>query len=399
MCDKCGKTYDILSYKVICECGGLLKVKLNEIPQNISWEFFRKRKFNMWRYRELIPLPKDAEIVTLHEGGTPLIRANNLGKKLRIKELYMKFEGSNPTGSFKDRGMSVGISIAKHLGVKAVVCASTGNTSSSMAAYARRAGIKPILVVPKNGIAKGKMSQAVLYGGTVIEVQGNFDLAMKVIMNLAKDLKVYPLNSINPWRIEGQKTVAFEIVDELGVPDWVSIPVGNAGNITSLWKGLKELIALGLINKLPRILAVQAEGASPLVNAFRNGSYSPQRGVETIASAIRIGNPVHWERALNVLKESSGVALTVSDSEILEAQKSLARMEGLGVEPASAASIAGVRKAIEMGIIDGDESVVSILTGTALKDPDTASSHDVEYLESENEEKTLEIINKIVNNM
>ncbi|MEM2347968.1 MAG: threonine synthase, partial [Sulfolobales archaeon] len=227
----------------------MLRVELGEVPQNLSWELFRSRRFSVWRYRELIPLPENAEIVTLGEGGTPLIHAKNLGNLLGINKIYVKYEGNNPTGSFKDRGMTVAISMAKYLGVKAVICASTGNTSSSMAAYARKAGLKPILVVPRNGIAKGKMGQAVLYGATVIEVGGNFDLAMKVIMNLAKNLRVYPLNSINPWRIEGQKTVGYEIVDELGVPDWISIPVGNAGNITSLWKGLKELMRLGLINK------------------------------------------------------------------------------------------------------------------------------------------------------
>ncbi len=376
----------------------MLRVELGEVPQNLSWELFRSRRFSVWRYRELIPLPENAEIVTLGEGGTPLIHAKNLGNLLGINKIYVKYEGNNPTGSFKDRGMTVAISMAKYLGVKAVICASTGNTSSSMAAYARKAGLKPILVVPRNGIAKGKMGQAVLYGATVIEVGGNFDLAMKVIMNLAKNLRVYPLNSINPWRIEGQKTVGYEIVDELGVPDWISIPVGNAGNITSLWKGLKELMRLGLINKLPKILAVQAEGASPIVKAFHSGSYVPQANVETIASAIRIGNPVHWERALKVLRESSGTALAVSDVEICEAQKMLARAEGLGVEPASAASIAGVQKAVELGIIKRDESVVAIATGSALKDPETALSYETEYLESKDEESTIEIINKLVNN-
>ncbi len=317
---------------------------------------------------------------------------------LGVNNLYVKYEGSNPTGSFKDRGMTVAISMAKYLGAKAVVCASTGNTSSSMAAYARKAGLKPVLVVPKNGVASGKMAQAVLYGATVIEVNGNFDLAMKLVINLAKDLKVYPLNSINPWRLEGQKTVGYEIVDELGVPDWISIPVGNAGNITSLWKGLKELMMAGLISKLPKILAVQADGASPIVKAFHNGRYVPQVSVETIASAIKIGSPVHWERALKVLKESGGNALAVSDLEICEAQKMLARAEGLGVEPASAASIAGVKKAVDLGIIKADELVVAIATGSALKDPESALGHEVEYLKSMDGEAAAEAINRLVNN-
>ncbi len=350
----------------------------------------------MWRYRELIPVPKDAEIVTLYEGGTPLIRVANLGRPLRLTNLYVKFEGANPTGSFKDRGMTVAITIAKYLGVKAVVCASTGNTSSSMAAYARRAGLKPILVVPKNGIAKGKMGQGLLYGATVIEVEGGFDTAMKVIMELANDPNVYPLNSVNPWRIEGQKTVGYEIVDELGVPDWIVLPVGNAGNITSLWKGLKELKVLGLIRKLPKVLAVQAEGASPIVKAFHNGSYVPESKVETIASAIRIGSPVHWERALRVLNESRGYALSVSDLEILNAQKDLARLEGLGVEPASAASIAGVKKAVDLGVIRGDEVVVAIATGHALKDPDVMLNYEVDRVVVADAEAAIKTIKKLV---
>jgi len=349
----------------------------------------------VWRYRELIPVPKDAEIVTLYEGGTPLIRVANLGRSLGLTNLYVKFEGANPTGSFKDRGMTVAITIAKYLGVKSVVCASTGNTSSSMAAYARRAGLKPILVVPKNGIAKGKMGQGLLYGATVIEVEGGFDTAMKVIMELANDPNVYPLNSVNPWRIEGQKTVGYEIVDELGVPDWIVLPVGNAGNITSLWKGLKELRVLGLIRRLPKVLAVQAEGASPIVKAFHNSSYVPESKVETIASAIRIGSPVHWERALRVLNESRGYALSVSDLEILNAQKNLARLEGLGVEPASAASIAGVKKAVELGVIRGDEVVVAIATGHALKDPDVMLNYEVDRVVVADAEVAIKTIKKL----
>jgi threonine synthase len=396
ICEKCGREYELLSRRIFCDCGGLLRVELRSVDTEVSWELFRSRKFYVWRYRELIPVPKDAEVVTLYEGGTPLIRASNLGRSLRLTNLYVKFEGANPTGSFKDRGMTVATTIAKYLGVKAVVCASTGNTSSSMAAYARRAGLKPILVVPKNGIAKGKMGQGLLYGATVIEVEGGFDTAMKVIMELANDLKVYPLNSVNPWRIEGQKTVGYEIVDELGVPDWIVLPVGNAGNITSLWKGLKELRALGLIKRLPKVLAVQAEGASPIVKAFHNGKYVPETKVETIASAIRIGNPVHWERALRVLNESRGYALSVSDLEILNAQKDLARLEGLGVEPASAASIAGVRKAVDLGIIRSDEVVVAIATGHALKDPDVMLSYEVDRVVVADAEAAVKTIEKLV---
>jgi len=372
-----------------------LRVELSNI-NDLSWDVFRKRKFYLWRYRELIPIPLDAEIFTLYEGGTPLVEARRLGSLLHVRELYIKFEGSNPTGSFKDRGMTVAVSMAKYLGAKGVVCASTGNTSSSMAAYARRAGIKPLIIVPKGGITKGKMSQGVLYGATVIEISGGFDEAMSVVLKLAKDLTLYPLNSINPWRIEGQKTVAYEIADELGVPDWIAIPVGNGGNITALWKGFKELKRLGLVSKLPRILGVQAEGASPIVNAFKFGIYKPVIDPTTIASAIRIGNPVHWERALNALTESRGYALSVSDQEIIEAQRMIARLEGLGVEPASASSIAGLYKAVELGIVGRDDTVVAIATGHALKDPDSSLIHDAEYYEVSDSATAIELINKLV---
>jgi len=359
---------------------------------------FRGRRFYLWRYRELIPVPKDIEVVTLYEGGTPLIPATELGRELGLKKMFIKFEGSNPTGSFKDRGMTVGVSVAKYLGAKVVTCASTGNTSSSMAAYARRAGLKPIIIVPKGGIAKGKMSQGILYGAVVIEVGGGFDTALKVIIEASKDMAVYPLNSINPWRIEGQKTVAFEIVDELGVPDWIALPVGNAGNITALWKGLKELREFGLIDRLPKILAVQAEGAAPVVKAFRGGRYEPIAKPSTIASAIRIGNPVHWERALKALRESGGEAVSVSDDEILKSQLLIARLEGLGVEPASAASVAGVGKAIRDKLIDRDEVVVAIATGHALKDPDTAALHQADVIEVPDHLTALDLLKKLASN-
>lgn len=335
------------------------------------------------------------DIITLQEGGTPLVRSERLGTAIGSKELYIKFEGSNPTGSFKDRGMTVAVSIAKYLGAKVVVCASTGNTSSSMAAYARRAGIKPVIIVPKGGVAKGKMSQGALYGAIVVEVAGGFDEAMSIVLKLAKDLAIYPLNSINPWRIEGQKTVAFEIADELGVPDWIAIPVGNGGNITALWKGFKELKKLGLIDRLPKILAVQAEGASPIVRALNEGVYTPFKNPSTVATAIRIGNPVHWERALRVLKESNGYAISVSDSEIIEAQRAIARLEGLGVEPASAASIAGLMKAIHYGVVRGDDRVVAIATGHALKDPEASLRYEVERYEVNTSAEVLEIISKL----
>ncbi|MGB9895901.1 MAG: threonine synthase [Thermoproteota archaeon] len=266
MCTKCGKQFDLLDKRILCDCGELLEVKLNKVAHKLSWSSLRKRKFNLWRYRELIPLPKDATIVTMGEGGTPLIPSRSISKELGLSALFIKFEGSNPTGSFKDRGMSVAVSFASYLGVKLVACASTGNTSSSMSAYARRAGIEPVIVVPKGKVAKGKLSQSILYGATTITIEGNFDDALQVILQASSLGLVYPLNSINPWRIEGQKTVVFEIIDELNkVPDWIALPVGNAGNISAVWKGLLELKKFGLVKELPRLLGVQASGAAPLV--------------------------------------------------------------------------------------------------------------------------------------
>ena len=295
----------------------------------------------------------------------------------------MKLEGANPTGSFKDRGMTVAVSMAKYLGVKVVVCASTGNTSASMSAYAARAGLKSLVVLPKGKVAKGKLMQAMLHGATLAFVNGSFDDALRLVIRLAEEYPVYILNSLNPWRIEGQKTLAFEIADEMGIPDWVVVPVGNGGNISAIWKGFKELKEVGLVNKLPKLAGVQAAGAAPLVKAFREGLSKPKfvDNPETVATAIRIGRPVNWPRALRAVRESGGILTAVTDDEILKAQKLLARLEGLGVEPASAASLAGLIKLREEGIIDADETVVLVATGHALKDPDIIQYLSVRHFE------------------
>ena len=338
------------------------------------------------------------EIISLLEGGTPLIPLNRLGKIIGgLKKLYMKFEGTNPTGSSEDRGMTVAVSIAKYLGVKVVVCASTGNTSSSMSAYARRAGLVPIVVLPKGKVARGMLSQSKLYGAITIFTGGNFDDALNAIIEASKEGIVYSLNSINPWRIEGQKTVGFEIVDEIGVPDWIALSVGNAGNISALWKGLLELKRFGLIHKLPRLLVVQAERAAPIVETFRRNAKELIfiENPETVASAISVGRPVHWERALKALRESKGCAIAVSDEEILEAQKLIAKFEGIGVEPASAAPIAGIIRAIEDKIIDRNETVVVIATSHALKDPETASIHIHFSYYASNTREVIKLLKKI----
>ncbi|HIQ03567.1 MAG TPA: threonine synthase [Desulfurococcales archaeon] len=396
-CIECSSEFNLLDNRVFCSCGGLLQVEFKRIP-SVSWSTFRVRPFRLWRYREFIPLPSGAEIVSLGEGGTPLIRLVNSNSILGVREVYVKFDGANPTGSFKDRGMTVAISIAKYIGVGIVACASTGNTSASMSAYASRAGIKPLIVLPKGRIARGKLVQAILHGAEIVLVKGGFDDALKVIIEASRRGLVYPLNSINPWRIEGQKTVAYEIVDEIGVPDWIVLPVGNAGNISAVWKGLVELKRAGLIDRLPRLVGVQASGAAPLVEMFRRGYriLKPVDNPETIATAIRIGKPVNWVRALRAVRESRGLFIDVSDNDIIGAQKILARHEGIGVEPASAAAIAGVAKLRKEGIIDRDERVVAIATGHALKDPDIILNHyNVRVHEASSIDNALSLIRKI----
>ncbi|MCD6324248.1 MAG: threonine synthase [Desulfurococcales archaeon] len=381
-CIECSSEYPISYTGITCSCGGLLQVEFREYPE-VSWELFRSRPFGVWRYRELIPVPRDAEIVTMREGGTPLIRFSRIKEVLGVRESYVKFEGANPTGSFKDRGMTVGVTMAKYLGAKAVACASTGNTSSSMAAYASRAGLKPYVFLPKGKVAKGKLMQAVLHGATLIMVNGSFDDALSAVMQASRSFGVYVLNSLNPWRIEGQKTLAYEIADEVGVPDWVVLPVGNGGNISALWKGFKELKKVGLVDELPRLAGIQASGAAPLAHAFKEGLSKPRfvEHPETVATAIRIGRPVNWPRALRAARESRGVITSVTDEEILEAQRMLGRLEGVGVEPASAASLAGLRKLLDEGIIRPDEKVVIVATGHALKDPDIAVYHQADTVE------------------
>ncbi|AEH50487.1 threonine synthase [Pseudothermotoga thermarum] len=320
------------------------------------------------RYFDFLPVKKRESIVTLKEGNTPLIRASNLEKHLGLSfELYLKYEGMNPTGSFKDRGMTVAISVAVENGATAVICASTGNTAASAAAYAARAGLKCAVLIPKDAVAIGKLAQAIAYGAKVIAVEGNFDDALKLVREFSEKFPVTVVNSINPNRIEGQKTAAFEICDEfLDAPDYLAIPVGNAGNITAYWKGFKEYFSIGKISKLPKMLGFQAAGAAPIVEG---------RIIEnpkTIATAIRIGNPASWKSAVNAVQESCGLVDKVTDEEILQAYQLLAKKEGIFVEPASAASVAGVIKYFNKGYFQKNSKVVCVLTGHGLKDPDTA---------------------------
>ena len=320
------------------------------------------------RYRAYLPVTKRTPVVTLLEGATPLLRAQNLEKELGQKglELYLKCEGFNPTGSFKDRGMTVAVSKALEKRSKAILCASTGNTSASAAAYAGRAGIRCIVLVPQAKIALGKLAQALFHGAEVLAVEGNFDQALTLAREIAAQYPITLVNSVNPYRIEGQKTGAFEICDELGqAPDYHAIPVGNAGNITAYWRGYKEYRARRRIGRLPRMIGFQAEGASPIVQ----GRIFPSP--KTIATAIRIGNPASWKSAERARDESGGAILTVTDAEILSACKMLAQQEGVFVEPASAASFAGVLKLSRKKYFKG-RRIVCILTGHGLKDPEIA---------------------------
>ena len=371
-CITCGEEYDLGEIIYTCsKCGSTLEVNCRP---DVSRDIFECRRSTMWKYKEFMPV-NESKIVSLEEGGTPFCKCPKIGDKLGI-DLYVKVEGSNPTGSFKDRGMSVGITKAVELGVDTVGCASTGNTSASLAAYAARAGKRCIVLLPSGKVALGKLAQAMFHGAEVISIKGNFDEALETVTSLALEGQLYLLNSINPFRLEGQKSIGFEVVDDLGwkSPDRIILPVGNAGNISAIWKGVSEFHEAGFIDDLPMMTGIQAEGAAPIANAVRKGknSIEPVNNPETIATAIRIGAPVSAQKALRAIYDSNGIAETVTDDEILNAQKLLARTEGIGVEPASAASIAGLLKLVENGEVDKGEQVVCIVTGHLLKDPNTA---------------------------
>jgi threonine synthase len=327
------------------------------------------------RYRDRLPLEPGDPVVSLEEGSTPLIEAPRLSERIGVRA-HLKFEGANPTGSFKDRGMTVAVSRAKGRGAEAVICASTGNTAASAAAYAARAGLRGAVIVPEGKIAIGKLAQALMHGARVVALQGNFDDALTIVRELAQKHPIELVNSVNPYRIEGQKTAAFEVVEELGeAPGALAIPVGNAGNVTAYWRGFQELGAA------PLLYGFQAEGAAPLVHG------TPVAEPETVASAIRIGNPARWEEAMDAFTASRGRVSAVSDEQILDAYRWLAASEGVFCEPASAASVAGLL-AHGLPVADGGEppeSVVCVLTGHGLKDPDTALSKAPPVVNCEND--------------
>ena len=320
------------------------------------------------RYREFLPVSETTRVVTLNEGGTPLIEASGIVSKIEGDfRLFVKYEGLNPTASFKDRGMTLAVTKAAERGARIVVCASTGNTSASAAAYAAAAGMTCLVLIPEGKIAYGKMAQALIHGARTLEVRGNFDDALDIVRELGERDEVEVVNSINPFRIQGQKTAAFEVCDAIGdAPDMHFLPVGNAGNITAYWMGYKEYLEAGRSSGLPRMMGWQAEGAAPIVRG------APVEDPETIATAIRIGNPASWEHAVKAATESSGAIDMVSDEEILDAHRMLARTAGIFVEPASAAGIAGLLKCHAAGGIPDGSTVVATVTGHGLKDPGVA---------------------------
>jgi threonine synthase len=320
-------------------------------------------------YRPYLPVKETTPVVTLQEGNTPLIPAPALSSLIgRDVRVLVKYDGLNPTGSFKDRGMTMAISKAKEEGAKAVICASTGNTSASAAAYARRGGMRAFVLIPEGYVALGKLAQALLYGAEVISIQGNFDRALEIVREMAVNYPVTLVNSVNPYRLEGQKTGAFEVVDVLGdAPDWLCIPVGNAGNITAYWMGFCQYHQAKKCSRLPRMMGFQAAGAAPLVTG------SPVAYPETLATAIRIGNPASWKQAVAASEASRGSFSAVTDAEILDAYRLLASQEGIFCEPASAASVAGLLKVKDQ--VPTGATVVCVLTGNGLKDPDTAINH------------------------
>ncbi len=320
------------------------------------------------RYREYLPVTDTTPVVTLNEGNTPLIKADNLAKKIGLEaNIYLKFDGCNPTGSFKDRGMTMAVTKAKEAGSHAIICASTGNTSASAAAYGAKAGLRTLVLIPDGYIALGKLSQAMMYGAEIIAIQGNFDKALEFVRKISDEYPITLVNSVNPYRIEGQKTAAFEVCDALGkAPEYHFIPVGNAGNITAYWKGYKEYHSLGKIKELPMMMGYEAEGSAAIVRNER--IMNP----ETLATAIRIGNPASWDKAVAARDESKGTIGCVTDEKIVEAYKLIASCEGVFAEPASAASVAGLIQAHEKGLVKAGSDIVCVLTGNGLKDPDNA---------------------------
>jgi threonine synthase len=376
-CMECGREYPANEVRNRCDCGGLLDIDLG-ITSPLATDLFDKRlggrgrldQSGVWRFRELLPtIPGDA-IVTKPEGNTNLYDVESLARWAGVERLVLKHEGENPTGSFKDRGMTVAASHAKWTGARIVACASTGNTSASVASYAALAGVPSIVFVPEGKISAAKLGQTIAYGATIVQIRGDFDAAMKLVEQASDAYGIYLLNSINPFRMEGQKTILFDLLQQLewALPDWVVLPGGNLGNSSALGRALIDLQAAGILAKPPRVAVIQAAGASPFYEAFRSGfrSFEPMEA-ETVASAIRIGNPVSYARARRTIEITNGAVEIVSDAELLDAKAMIDRA-GIGCEPASATTLAGLRKLVQAGTIAPNAFVAGILTGNLMKD-------------------------------
>lgn len=380
---ECRREFGIDERVYVCSrCGDLLEIeRVGEVDAATVIERWRERRMSedvrdrsgVWRFREFLPFDDQDEIVSLGEGNTQLYDAPKCAAFCEVDELKLKHQGNNPTGSFKDTGMTVAVTQAQKLGVRRVVCASTGNTAASLAAYAARAGLECEIMVPEGQVSGAKLAQALDYGAKVHEIKGNFDDCMRAIRGLADDGSAYLVNSINPFRIEGQKTVAFELVEQLGwrAPDHLVVPGGNLGNSSAFGKGFRELVAAGLIARQPQITVVQAEGAAPFARFYREDGSTlvNEEHPQTLATAVRIGAPVSWKKASSAVRDSGGRVITVSEQEIADAKAMIGR-DGIGCEPASATTVAGIRKLAADGVIKKDESVVAVLTGHLLKDTD-----------------------------
>jgi threonine synthase len=414
----CNSSYGIRDRIYVCSrCGGPLEIQCASDLTASGAAVLRKQwesraasadprdRSGVWRYRELLPFERSAAVITLFEGNTPLYDGPRCAEYAGLSHLRLKHLGCNPTGSFKDTGMTVAVTQAALLGARTVVCASTGNTAASLAAYAARAGLECAIILPRGQITASKLAQSMDYGAAVLEIDGNFDDAMRVVQELTADPSIYLANSINPFRIEGQKTVAFELLQQCAwqPPDHIVIPGGNLGNSSALAKGLDELLRLSLVNRLPKLHVIQAEGSAPLAHLFatmkkgKSGAatasfpdhIAPVAHPRTLATAIKIGAPVSWHKSLRGVLQSGGQILAVSEQEIADAKAVIGR-DGIGCEPASATTLAGIRKLVRSKAIGRDESVVAILTGHVLKDPDYVNNYHRGTLALPSGEKTSE---------
>jgi threonine synthase len=397
----CRARFDINQVIYNCPaCGGLLEAQYDfSASDTAAWKkLWRERRMDnaplnqsgVWRYRELFPFLEDvSQVVTLREGNTPILNAPRAARYGGLNRIAFKHQGFNPTGSFKDNGMTAGAAQARRLGMKRVACVSTGNTSASMASYASAGGLDPLIFIPHGNISYGKLAQALEYGAKTFQVEANFDQILALVRVLAERLGIYLLNSINPFRIEGQKSIVIEMMDQRDwhVPDWIVLPGGNLGNVSAFGKGLREMKHLGLIDKLPRLAVVQAEGSSPFYEYITEGAgktpFRAQTNPETLATAIKIGDPVSWPKAQFEIENTNGVVERATEQEIADA-KAIIGQCGIGCEPASAASLAGAKKLVAAGVIDRDADVVAVLTGNVLKDPDYIFKYHTDQLKAPN---------------